>query len=77
MKKGNPLDLIPTSPETATFKEYIAKSNIPPEVWDGYNLGSQDAYTISQLDPFPAVVLAYKLGLAKGWRAAKKRGGVM
>ena len=74
MKKGNPLDLIPTSQETANFKGYIARSKIPPEVWDGYNLGSEDTYTMLQLGPFPAVLLAYKLGLAKGWRAAQKYG---
>lgn len=72
MTERKPVDFTPASPETMEFKEYIQRSNIPKKVADGYNLGSDDAFKLANMGAFPGVVLAYKLGFAKGWRAAKK-----
>ena len=59
--------------EIEKMRKYIERTKIPIANTSGYNMATLEAFALIEDGgtPFESVVLAFKYGQAKGYRAAK------
>lgn len=71
MVKNSGLGMLPSRER---INRYIASTNIDPTSLTRYDMGvreARDIYESEKDDPFDLLVLAFRFGMAKGYRAAK------